>query len=49
MPPKTFAILIGGVIVAAGASISLAVWAGLPLVTLGLVALAASLLLRVRR
>ena len=49
MPVKMFIGLIGGVIVAAGATIWLAVWAGLPLVAIGLAALGASLVLGLRR
>lgn len=49
MPQTTFAILIVTVIGAAGATIALAVWAGFPLVALGLLALAASLWPGLRR
>jgi hypothetical protein len=47
MPPKTFALLIGGVILSAGLTIAVAFWAGWPLAALGLVALLGSLLVRV--
>lgn len=45
MPPRVFAILILSVIAAAGATIALWAWAGLPLVALGFAALCASLIL----
>ena len=43
MPATTFALLIAFVIAAAGATLALAFWAGLPLVALGLAVLLASL------
>ncbi len=49
MPAATFAILIASVIAAAGLTIWLAVWAGIPLAALGLAALAGSLILGWRR
>jgi len=49
MPHTTFAALIVTVIAAAGATIALAVWAGFPLVALGLLVLAASLWPGLRR
>jgi CHASE2 domain-containing sensor protein len=45
VPPRVFAILILSVIAAAGATIALWAWAGLPLVALGFAALCASLIL----
>lgn len=49
MPPTRFAALLALVIAAGGASVALAVWAGLPLVALGLAALVLSLWPGVRR
>ncbi|MEN9408493.1 MAG: hypothetical protein RL216_467 [Pseudomonadota bacterium] len=49
MPLTHFLLLIGFVILAAGATIGLAVWAELPFAALGLAALAASLLLGARQ
>ncbi len=49
MPARTFALLIAFVILAAGATLALAFWAGLPLVAVGLAALAASLWPGLRR
>ncbi len=48
MPPRTFALLISGVILAAGLTIALVSWAGWSLAAFGLVALLGSLLLRWR-
>ena len=49
MPLTHFLLLIGFVILAAGATIGLAVWAELPLAALGLAALAGSLILGARQ
>jgi hypothetical protein len=49
MPPRTFALLIGGVIFSAGLTIALAHWAGLSFAALGLVTLIGSLILGLRR
>jgi hypothetical protein len=49
MPLPLFATLILSVIAAAGATVALALWSGLPLAALGLVALAASLWPGLRR
>ncbi|MBD1203709.1 MAG: hypothetical protein H9533_06200 [Rhodobacteraceae bacterium] len=49
MPLTHFLMLIAFVILAAGATVSLAVWADLPLVALGLAALAGSLILGARQ
>ena len=49
MPPAMFATLLLAVIAAAGATIALATWSGLPLVALGLLALIASLWPGLRR
>ncbi len=49
MPLPVFATLILAVIVAAGATILLATWAGFPLVALGLLALVISLAPALRR
>lgn len=49
MPPRTFALLLTAVIGAAAATIGLAVWAGFPLVALGLAVLLASLWPGLRR
>ncbi|HMO72683.1 MAG TPA: hypothetical protein PKC84_13780, partial [Paracoccaceae bacterium] len=48
-PPMTFALLLTGVIAAAGATIALVLWAGFPLVALGLAVLLASLWPGLRR
>ncbi len=49
MPPKTFALLILSVIVAAGGTIALATIAGVPLVAIGFAALCGSLILGFRK
>jgi hypothetical protein len=49
MPPRTFALLIAAVIAAGGATIWLATWAQVPLAVLGILALVASLIIRLRR
>ena len=49
MPLPQFVTLIVAVIAAAGATIALAAWSGLPLVALGLLALVASLWPGLRR
>ncbi len=49
MPFMTFALLIGSVITAAGATIALFAWSGWPLGVVGIAALAISLLLRLRK
>jgi hypothetical protein len=49
MPPARFAALVATVIAAGGATVALAVWAGFPLVALGLLVLALSLAPGLRR
>jgi hypothetical protein len=49
MPLPYFLLMLASVIVAAGATIALAAWAGLPLVALGFAALAGSLILGLRQ
>jgi hypothetical protein len=49
MPLPYFLLMVGSVIFAAGATIALATWAGLPLVALGFAALFGSLLLGLRQ
>jgi hypothetical protein len=48
MPLPTFIALITFVILAAGATLALATWAGLPLVALGFAALSGSLIMGLR-
>jgi hypothetical protein len=49
MPLPYFLLMLASVIAAAGATIALATWAGLPFVALGFAALAGSLLLGLRQ
>ena len=49
MPPARFAALVATVIAAGGATVALAVWAGFPLVALGLLVLVLSLAPGLRR
>jgi hypothetical protein len=49
MPPAVFAALILSVIVLAGLTLAVAFWAGMPLVSLGLAVLVASLIPGLRR
>jgi hypothetical protein len=49
MPLPYFLLMLASVIIAAGATIALATWAGLPMMALGFAALAGSLLLGLRQ
>jgi hypothetical protein len=49
MPLPYFLLMLAAVITAAGATIALATWAGLPLVALGFAALSGSLLIGLRQ